>query len=119
VTHHVYTFWNTATKQPLYVGCTDNLHRRMRQHAGAPWATEATFIAAVSFESPAEAFEAEADRIYKLRPVYNVLHNPRHWPLADLQRPWVTPSATARKRASLAALSAARMKRLGQLADTG
>lgn len=72
--HHVYTFWQGST--PLYVGCTVNLQQRMREHRRTVWMSAATWIAWVTFPDRNAGLMAEAERISKLRPHYNIRYNP-------------------------------------------
>lgn len=72
MTHYVYTIWRNST--PLYVGCTNNLPRRMREHS---WRLlGATWVAWVEFDDRDEALAAESERIAKLMPRGNVRDNP-------------------------------------------
>lgn len=85
MTHHVYTFWHDRT--PLYVGCTGNLRQRMAAHHGSAHDVRANWISVVPFEDEDEAFGAEADLIWSLRPLHNVQHNPRRMRLVDYLGP--------------------------------
>ena len=75
MTHYVYTAWG-ADKRPLYVGCTNNLRRRMKEHAATGLLDGAIWIAVVPFEDRYEAEMAEAGRIAKLMPRANIHGNP-------------------------------------------
>jgi hypothetical protein len=69
----VYAFF--AGDQPLYVGCTASLTRRLRVHQGKPWWPDVTRIDLASFTSRDEALEHEAKLISELRPSHNAIHN--------------------------------------------
>lgn len=74
--HYVYTFWAGST--PLYVGCTNDLQRRMKEHAKT-WPflhADSTWIAWTVLPDRESGLTAEAERIVKLMPRYNVRHNP-------------------------------------------
>lgn len=90
MSHHVYVFW--AGREPLYVGVTSDLPRRIRQHESnrAIWATRATHISTVAFESRSEAAAGEVECISSLRPLYNVIGNPRRQLLIDAM--WDLPA---------------------------
>lgn len=77
---HVYIFWNDTT--PLYVGCTVDLKRRMKEHRIYS-CFAATHVSVIPFEDHREALEAEAHYIDKLRPRNNVRGNPARRYLVD------------------------------------
>ena len=83
-THYVYSAWD-ADGQALYVGCTNNLARRMHEHANVPlsWVPRAVVMTALPFHDRREALSAETRQIAKLRPRYNVRHNPRFVTVAE------------------------------------
>ena len=113
MTFHVYTVTD-AEGWPLYVGQTDDLPRRMREHdKWSPWANgcegarQAALISVTTVATKAGATALEVQRIGELLPRWNVRHNPRgrlHW----VEPP---PSARARKEAALRALAKYRAKR--------
>jgi predicted GIY-YIG superfamily endonuclease len=74
--HYVYTFWRGS--MPLYVGCTNDLTRRMKEHARSwPFLNrDATWIAWSVFPNREAGLTAEAERIAKLMPRVNVRDNP-------------------------------------------
>lgn len=79
---HVYFFWRGT--QPLYVGCTNNLRRRMKEHHEyRAFTREATHISVIPFDDHEEALRAETHYIGKLRPVNNIRGNPAHRLVAD------------------------------------
>ena len=83
MTFHVYTAFD-ADRRPLYVGQTGNLSQRMDNHRRySGWFHDAALVAVIPFDTRAEAIEAEAWRIDKLRPLHNVQHNPRRETVAE------------------------------------
>ncbi len=78
MTHYVYTAWN-ASADPVYVGCTNNLARRMDDHRNKWWQPEVAFISWELFDDKAEAFVYEADRIREIEPLCNRRGNPRFY----------------------------------------
>jgi predicted GIY-YIG superfamily endonuclease len=73
---YVYICWD-ADRRPLYVGQTNNVKRRMKEHSGySGWTRAVAFMSVIPAKTRAEAVAIEARQIGKLRPVNNVRHNP-------------------------------------------
>lgn len=85
--HYVYSAWD-ANGQALYVGCTNNVRRRMKEHANVSmsWVPRAVVMTVIPFATQAEALDAEARQIDKLRPLYNTRHNPRFMSVREAER---------------------------------
>lgn len=63
----------------IYVGITNNLRARLRQHAGdKSWYGEVSRIESRAFDTRTEALEVEATLIRELTPRYNVAGNSLH-----------------------------------------
>lgn len=76
MSHYVYVCFD-ADRKPLYVGCTTNVKRRMKEHrAYMPWPQQVALMCVTEFETRDEALEAERERISSLRPTNNSRHNP-------------------------------------------
>lgn len=72
----VYTIW--GEREALYVGCTRDLTRRMREHDHTSrFMADARWIAVVEFADWETAHREENLRIAKIRPVHNRQFNPR------------------------------------------
>ena len=72
--HFVYSFY-AASGECLYVGCTDNVARRIRQHQNErPWASDITRMVVTVHADHSEGLAAEAAKIRAEQPVYNVVH---------------------------------------------
>ena len=91
---HVYTYWRND--EPLYVGVTLDVLRRMDQHTrkGKAWTHGATHVTVREFATEASAYAAEVETIQHLEPFHNKAHNPRWRRLADSTRMW-TPEELA------------------------
>jgi len=72
MTTHVYTF-RAIDGTVLYVGCTENIGRRLTQHTYKPWWPEVFRIDSVAFPTWDEASPFERARIQQLQPVHNVV----------------------------------------------
>lgn len=73
-----------ADRQPLYVGCTNNVTRRLREHKsyGTGWVEQVDHVMVTEFSTRKEALAAESERIQSLRPLNNLRDNPRFKSLA-------------------------------------
>lgn len=93
MSHFVYVCLD-ADRQPLYVGCTTDVKRRMKEHRGyrAPWVAEVAHQFVTEFPTRAEALAAETERIQSLRPLWNRRHNPRAIRLSTAlaRHEWIT-----------------------------
>lgn len=77
MTHFVYAAFD-ADMQPLYVGCTKDVTRRLKEHArGSTWPSRTAHLFVTEFASEAEALGVERERIQSLRPLHNIRDNPR------------------------------------------
>lgn len=82
MTFAVYIFWSGTL--PLYVGQTNDLRRRMREHARDRYGSHnVTHISITRCETRWEALGVESHYIGKLRPAGNVLRNPRRQRIVD------------------------------------
>lgn len=79
---YVYTVFD-ADRRPLYVGQTNRLRRRFKEHGQTGVMDHAAFVALIPFATRKEALDAETRRIRKLRPALNIQHNPRFITVAD------------------------------------
>lgn len=61
--------------QPLYVGVTSNVDRRLRQHAEKAWWMDVRRIDTRPYPDRDAASEAEAGEIRRLQPKWNINHN--------------------------------------------
>lgn len=59
----------------VYVGITDDMAKRMRNHQEKSWWTEVAWVETTPFETRGHAVDAEKDAIAKLKPKYNKHHN--------------------------------------------
>lgn len=85
----VYIYWRDD--EPLYVGTTSSVERRMKSHEGRRWVALTTHVTVWEFDSKADARAVEVDTIQRLRPRFNYTHNSAH----------LTPfMATCRRRAA-------------------
>jgi hypothetical protein len=74
--HFVYTIWRGQT--PVYVGCTNDAERRLREHfRNYGWSAPEFWTETSEHPTRSAALEAERLRIGELRPVNNIRHNPR------------------------------------------
>lgn len=81
--HFVYTAWD-ANRRPLYVGCTANVARRMRDHRyQSGWYGRLDTLIVMEFPTQREALTVETHQIIKLRPAANIRHNPRYQTVED------------------------------------
>lgn len=81
-----------ADRKPLYVGCTTNVKRRMKEHRiYMPWPAEVAHLLTTEFDTRAKALAAERERIESLRPRWNKRWNPAHISLvsAIARQEWV------------------------------
>ena len=69
MSYAVYTF-RTAEGDPIYVGMTNNLRRRISQHANKPWFVGA-IVSAETVADRQSAMELEAATVRQLQPTYN------------------------------------------------
>jgi excinuclease UvrABC nuclease subunit len=72
---YVYDMWEDSIfdDEPLYIGTTDNVHRRLTQHRrNKHWWPEVAVITVTTFATPTLARIAESERIYRSVPKYNV-----------------------------------------------
>lgn len=82
MSHHVYLCWSGT--RPLYVGCTNDVARRMKEHRSiGGWPTVCDRITTIEFSSRAEALRAETHYISKLRPPHNIRDNPAYVTIAE------------------------------------
>jgi predicted GIY-YIG superfamily endonuclease len=74
----IYLIENAAF-DPLYVGCTSNLERRLGEHARRwPWWAEAHRVVILLMTRDRDrAFSSEASFIDGLSPIHNIQHNRR------------------------------------------
>jgi predicted GIY-YIG superfamily endonuclease len=83
MTHYVYTAWD-ANQRPLYVGCTNDVTRRMRGHRyTSAWYRQHASVTVMEFPTEAEALAIERRQIQKLRPGGNIRHNPSYQTVGD------------------------------------
>lgn len=84
MTHYVYFAWD-AQKRCLYVGCTNNLTRRMKEHANlsTSWVRQTALMSVLSYPNRKIALEVESRQIAKLRPVHNIRDNPAYLTVAE------------------------------------
>lgn len=78
LTHYVYLITDRRKGTPLYVGCSKQPHKRIRD-AGHPFLAIGWKRGKLSVDGPytqAEAFRREAALINHLRPKHNKEHNP-------------------------------------------
>lgn len=70
--HYVYRCY-ASDGSPLYVGCTVDLHRRLREHGrDSRWACRVTKVKATVHPDRASALAVEAHEIADLKPSANV-----------------------------------------------
>jgi len=69
---YVYTL-RTSDGTILYVGCTENIGRRLGVHASQPWWPEVSRIESDAYPTRDQGREAEAERIRLLQPVHNIM----------------------------------------------
>lgn len=80
--HFVYIAWN-GWRRPLYVGCTNDVPRRLKEHQSGPWWALAVQVTTVEFPSRKLALAAETWYIGKLRPSHNIRDNPAYVTVAE------------------------------------
>lgn len=81
--HFVYTIWG-ADRRALYVGCTNNLPRRMREHNRSGLTIGAFWVSYVEYPDLQTASHAEGERIVKLLPARNTRLNRANRTVADV-----------------------------------
>lgn len=59
----------------VYVGITEDMAKRMRNHQEKSWWTEVAWVETTPFDSRGEAVDAEKEAIGNLKPKYNRQHN--------------------------------------------
>jgi predicted GIY-YIG superfamily endonuclease len=91
---HVYICFD-ANRRPLYVGQTNNVKRRMKEHTMyAGWGRTVALMTVLTYETRQDAETVERRYINKLRPDHNSRHNPRCQSVAEaienhaLSREW-------------------------------
>lgn len=75
-THYVYTVWRDD--EPMYVGCTNNVRRRIQEHErrGGGIMRDATCVSWETYPDRETALHVEAGKIVALRPRRNIRHHP-------------------------------------------
>lgn len=73
--HVLYRFWNAAG-QLLYIGITNDAHRRFTSHGkDKPWWPEVVSITMQKYEDRLTLIQAEMQAIQVEHPIYNITHN--------------------------------------------
>lgn len=72
--HHLYRLY-AADSTLLYVGISDNLGRRLREHSKREWWPDIASTSFEQFDSRMEAERAEVKAIRNEHPKHNVVHN--------------------------------------------
>lgn len=118
--HYVYEFYD-ADNNPLYVGCTANLGKRITNHAiGKEWWPLVARVAVDVYPDYQSGRAAEAELIASLEPAHNIIHTSREQDAfrrntdsravnqakrhdLGLCSPWNCPTCVKARRASMAA----------------
>jgi predicted GIY-YIG superfamily endonuclease len=73
---YVYIMHTDRVRNPLYVGCTNNIANRLSQHrTHKAWWPLVDRIIVDCYEDRYQALEAEEQRIVRMRPLLNVVSN--------------------------------------------
>lgn len=79
-THYVYRVFD-ASGVPLYVGCTNNVRRRLGEHRRHSdwWPFAAQFVVDSEPQPDMPAWTSERSEIHRLTPVFNLGANHAHY----------------------------------------
>lgn len=83
-----FVYWLRAkTGEVIYVGVTNNLTRRLRQHAEKAWGKQVASHTAIGPLDRADAELVERDEIRRLTPRHNKMHSGRPYRTATKRTP--------------------------------